>query len=64
MIKLADKICNVRDITAASPVGWDRDRKSEYLEWAQKVIVGCRGVCASLEAKFDAEIAQALQRIE
>ena len=27
MIKLADKICNVRDITAASPVGWGRERK-------------------------------------
>jgi guanosine-3',5'-bis(diphosphate) 3'-pyrophosphohydrolase len=63
MIKLADKICNVRDITAASPVGWAQDRKNEYLDWAQKVISGCRGVNESLEAKFDSEISAARARI-
>ena len=53
-IKLADKICNLRDITRESPVNWPLQRKLDYLDWAEKVVAGCRGCNPSLEQHFDA----------
>jgi guanosine-3',5'-bis(diphosphate) 3'-pyrophosphohydrolase len=35
LIKIADKICNVRDIPATD---WPVERKLEYIEWAKKVV--------------------------
>lgn len=53
LVKLADKICNLRDIAASAPHGWSRERKIEYFEWANRVIAGVRGTHATLEALFD-----------
>ncbi len=52
-IKLADKICNMGDISPTEPAGWPLQRKREYLEWAEKVIAGCRGCSPQLEQHFD-----------
>lgn len=54
LIKLADKICNLRDIAAAPPAGWSEARQGEYREWARQVVAGLRGTNAALEAAFDA----------
>ena len=43
-LKIADKVCNLRDITASPPSGWQVERKQEYVAWAQAVVAGCRGV--------------------
>jgi guanosine-3',5'-bis(diphosphate) 3'-pyrophosphohydrolase len=53
LIKLGDKICNVEDITRTPPLSWDLARRREYLEWAARVVAGCRGTNAALEARFD-----------
>ena len=53
MIKIADKICNIRDITHAPPTDWSLKRKMEYLDWAERVVKGCRGIHDPLEAYFD-----------
>lgn len=53
LVKLADKICNLRDIADAPPVGWDLARKREYFEWAKRVVDGLRGVHPTLEQVFD-----------
>ena len=53
LVKLADKICNLRDILAAPPAGWSRERKREYFDWAKNVIDGLRGAHPRLEAIFD-----------
>lgn len=58
-IKIADKICNVRDITNSPPQDWSLQRRSEYLEWSQKVVSGCRGVNLRLERAFDDAIKKA-----
>ena len=60
LIKIADKICNLRDITASPPKGWPLERRREYVEWAQRVVVGCRGVSEKLEHLFDAAATAAL----
>jgi guanosine-3',5'-bis(diphosphate) 3'-pyrophosphohydrolase len=52
-IKLADKICNVVDITHSPPADWPLERKLDYLTWAENVVAGCRGVNAGLERRFD-----------
>ena len=54
LVKLADKICNLRDILASPPAGWDNKRKQEYFEWAAKVVGGIRGSNSKLEKIFDA----------
>ena len=53
LVKLADKISNLRDISASPPSGWSVERKQEYFDWAARVIDGLRGVHPGLEALFD-----------
>jgi len=53
LIKLADKISNLRDIVASPPSDWSLERKREYFDWAARVVDGVRGVHAELEALFD-----------
>ena len=58
-IKLADKMCNVRDITDTPPADWSAERRLAYLDWAAAVANACRGVNPGLEAAFDAALARA-----
>lgn len=53
LLKLADKICNLRDILAHPPAGWADQRKAEYFEWAGRVVYGLRGTHPRLEKVFD-----------
>ena len=53
LVKLADKICNLRDILASPPADWSADRKRAYFDWAARVVNGLRGVHPGLERKFD-----------
>ena len=53
LVKLADKICNLRDISACPPADWSVERKREYFDWAKAVVDGLRGVHPGLEAVFD-----------
>ena len=59
LIKLADKICNVRDISMKPPRDWSMERRVEYLAWAERVVAGCRGVNAGLEQEFDEALTEA-----
>jgi GTP diphosphokinase / guanosine-3',5'-bis(diphosphate) 3'-diphosphatase len=54
LVKLADKVCNLRDVAAAPPVDWSLERRREYFDWARLVIDALRGVHPQLEAVFDA----------
>ena len=53
LVKLADKICNVRDVAHHPPATWDLARRREYFEGATAVVDRMRGVHAGLEQKFD-----------
>ncbi len=53
LVKLADKICNLRDIAASPPADWSIGRKREYFDWAIRVVEGCRGINEGLDAAFD-----------
>jgi hypothetical protein len=53
IIKIADKISNLRDIVSRPPKDWSTDRKKEYLEWSRCVVDGCRGSNPKLEKLYD-----------
>jgi guanosine-3',5'-bis(diphosphate) 3'-pyrophosphohydrolase len=53
LVKLADKISNLRDILASPPADWSAERKQAYFDWAANVVAGLRGVHPGLEAVFD-----------
>ena len=53
LVKLADKICNLRDIASSPPAGWSSVRKQEYVDWAKQVVDGLRGINPVLETVFD-----------
>jgi GTP diphosphokinase / guanosine-3',5'-bis(diphosphate) 3'-diphosphatase len=52
-LKIADKICNIKDVLESPPKDWSLERRREYLQWAAKVVDGCRGVNPGLEKSFD-----------
>jgi guanosine-3',5'-bis(diphosphate) 3'-pyrophosphohydrolase len=58
LVKLADKICNLRDMAEHPPAKWDLVRRREYFEWAKAVIDRLRGVHPRLETLFDAAYAR------
>jgi guanosine-3',5'-bis(diphosphate) 3'-pyrophosphohydrolase len=58
LVKLADKICNLRDVNARPPAHWNLERRREYFEWAKSVVDRLRGVHPQLEAAFDRAYAQ------
>ncbi len=59
VIKLADKISNIADISENPPENWSRERRLEYIDWGERVIAGLRGVNPDLENLFDKVIARA-----
>ncbi len=58
LVKLADKICNLRDLLASPPAGWPAERKHAYFAWAGRVIDAVRGTHPGLEATFDGLLAR------
>lgn len=53
LIKLADKICNLRDIASCPPADWPLERKQHYFDWAKAVVDQIRGAHSDLERLFD-----------
>ena len=58
LVKLADKIANLRDVADHPPAQWPLERRREYFEWARRVVDGLRGAHPRLEAAFDAAYAR------
>jgi (p)ppGpp synthase/HD superfamily hydrolase len=59
LIRIADKISNIQELTQSPPEHWPAQRRREYLEWARKVVDGCLGVNEALEHRFNEVIHQA-----
>ena len=58
LVKLADKIANLRDVVDNAPADWSLERRQDYFDWARAVIDQVRGVHPGLEALFDEVYAQ------
>lgn len=53
LVKLADKLYNLRDLKRTTPNGWTEQRVHEYFVWATKVVAGLRGTNCNLEKALD-----------
>ncbi|MGK0360984.1 MAG: (p)ppGpp synthase/HD superfamily hydrolase [Bradymonadia bacterium] len=56
LLKIADKISNVRDLVTDAP-DWPAERCLQYVMWSRDVVAPMRGVNADIEAAFDAACA-------
>jgi len=61
LVKLADKISNMRDLLAFPPHDWPTERKHAYMDFTSAVVAGLRGTNAGLEASFDALVARRVE---
>lgn len=64
LVKLGDKIANVRAVAYQPAAGWGPRQRHDYLDCAEQVIAGCRGCNAALEDHFDEVLAAARASIE
>ena len=53
LIKLSDKICNVRDITHSPPSNWPLERLLQYVDWCEAVVENMNEADAALKALFE-----------
>lgn len=49
LVKLADKLYNLRDLDRSMPVGWTKERVDEYFIWAHKVVENLSGTNKIME---------------
>jgi (p)ppGpp synthase/HD superfamily hydrolase len=62
MIKIADKISNTRARIVLKPSKQEREDLADYVAWGEKVVAGCRGVNAMIDAEFD-EVVKAARSV-
>jgi len=53
LVKIADKISNIRARIVPDPDEAEREDLIDYVNWAEKVVAGCRGGNAALDRIFD-----------
>lgn len=53
LVKLADKLYNLRDLKKELPSSWTKERGDEYFVWAKKVVDNLRGTNKKLEDELD-----------
>ena len=58
LVKLADKLYNLRDLSSNPPADWSEGRVKEYFVWASQVVRGLTGVCKVLEDKLSDVLAK------
>src|SRR5258708_33648035 len=53
LIKIADKVSNIRSRIFPNPSREQCEELGDYVAWAEKVVAGCRGLSATLDHAFD-----------
>ena len=53
VIKLADKISNLRSLLTSPPANWSTERKRDYFAWAQRVVNALSAPNPILKAEFE-----------
>lgn len=61
LVKIADKISNIRAISETPPAGWSVERRRRYVVWGERVVAGVRGSNLPLERLFDHYSREALR---
>jgi (p)ppGpp synthase/HD superfamily hydrolase len=63
LVKLADKISNVRAIEQTPPANWTLERRLDDLDWTEKGVAGLRGCNEQLEELYDRSLARARETL-
>jgi guanosine-3',5'-bis(diphosphate) 3'-pyrophosphohydrolase len=63
-IRIADKICNARDVGFAPAQGWSLDRRREYLDWTEQVVSRCKGALPALDDRYVAVLEEARAQLD
>ena len=53
LVKLADKLYNLRDLQRETPQGWEEERVQQYYVWAGEVVEGLLGTNDRLEKELE-----------
>lgn len=64
LVKLADKISNLKDILREPPPQWSMQRRLDYFNWAKAVVDEIRGSHPGLEKVFDEIYRQGLEQLQ
>ena len=64
LVKIADKISNIRDVASRPPTGWSLERRREYVLWAASVARECAGIVPRLDELAEKELARAVATID
>lgn len=59
LIKIADKISNVREIGADPPKKWKPARRRKYFDWSERVVNAMGSVDPEMRLVFDKTLAEA-----
>lgn len=52
LVKLADKLYNLRDLLRVTPNGWTSQRVDAYFSWAAEVVKGLKETNQNLEKEL------------
>jgi len=64
LIKIADKINNVREIAADPPKKWGVNRQQKYFDWAERVVNAMGMVDPEMRLVFDKTLADARAQLD
>ena len=62
-IRIADKVCNIRDIIDFPPRKWNKKQRINYLYWTKEVIDQIRGTNEALEKIYDEFYQEGMQKL-
>ncbi len=63
LIKVADKICNLRDLAGSPPKRWSEGRRRKYIEWSCDVVTALPIKRHRLRRVFEHQFAELRQRV-
>ena len=64
LIKIADKMSNVREIASDPPKKWGVTRRRKYFEWAERVVNAMGSVDPEMRLVFDKTLADARAQLD
>ena len=63
LVKICDKISNIRAVADSPAEDWTLDRQREYLRWSADVVAGLPAAADVARPAFDAELARAAEAV-
>ena len=63
LLKLADKVSNLRSIAASPPSHWPIERRKAYIDWSCAVAAGLVGISDWLDGQFEEARQSAMKSI-